>query len=948
MSHNNIKGSLRRLLLFPAAAMTLAAAAYNISGVVTDTQGAAMTDATIRILSKKDSSYVRGGVADMDGRFSIAGINNGSYIVEAGYIGYNKAFNNIRVNGKNAKVDTLKVTESSVMLKETTVIGVKTPIKVMEDTIEFNADSYKTQPNAVVEDLLKRLPGAEVDSDGKITVNGKEVSKILVDGKEFFADDPKVASKNLPVNMVEKLQVVDRKSDLARLTGVDDGEDETVINLTVKKGMKNGWFGTVEGGYGTDDRYQANFNINRFWNGNQITFLGSANNTNNLGFTDGNGARFRRFGGNRGINESQSFGINFNVGKEEIIRVGGNVLYSHTNLHTRTRQNREYLFPDSASYDNSFKNTRDKGHNVRADFRVEWKPDSFNTLDFRPYLSYNQNNSTSLSTDTLYGGRIAPETLVNQSRNNSYDDGKSWEFGGRLIYNHNFRSKRGRSFSVMANYRFSDVREDEEAYTHNIFFRLKNWLDNDSVDSYDELTSSHTWANNITTRLSWTEPLGDVAKGNFLTLSYRLQYRWNNADKDVSRQQIIYDDGPWGDPVYSGWLPNDTLSNSFRNNFMTQEIRLGYKKVSKLYNLELGMAVVPSMSKSENLTRSEKSIPERWVWNYAPFIRFRYKWSKQTSMNMFYNGRSSQPSMNQLQPVPDYSNPLNVVVGNPALKPSFSHNLIVRYQNFNQDHQRSIMTMLHARLEQNSIISRTTSNANSGGRLTTYENVNGVWNMRLMNMFSQPFGASKLWSFNNNVFIMYSQSAGYNNNLFNRAGTFTLAESPSIAFRPKNLELELRPRYRLNYSHNTLDRIASTTIHNYGGGFNATYYTPFGIVLATDLNYTASTGYAAGYDQNEWMWNASISYQFLPGDAATIQLKGYDLLQQRQTVRRSVTANYIDNTEYNSLTRYFMLTFTYRFNTFGKGNEPQSRDFGRGFGGPGRRGPGGPPPGMRH
>ncbi len=941
---------MRRLLLLPAAAMTLAAAAYNISGVVTDPQGEAMPDATVRILAKKDSSFVRGGVADLNGRFTIAGVNNGNYIVEAGYIGYNKAFRDVRVNSRNASADTLRVTESSVMLQETTVIGVKTPIKVMEDTIEFNADSYKTQPNAVVEDLLKRLPGAEVDSEGKITINGKEITKITIEGKEFFADDPKVASKNIPVNMVEKLQVVDRKSDLARLTGVDDGEDETVINLTVKKDMKNGWFGTVEGGYGTDNRYQANFNINRFWNGNQITFLGSANNTNDLGFTDGNGSRFRRFGGSQGINESQSFGVNFNLGKEEILRVGGNVLYSHTNLHTRTRQNREYLFPDSASYDNSFKDTRDKGHNVRADFRVEWKPDSFNTIDFRPYMSYNQNNSAALSTDTLYSGYMAPEALVNQSRNNSYDKGKSWEFGGRLIYNHNFRSRRGRSFSVMANYRFSDVREDEEAYTHNVFYRLKNWLKNDSVDSYDELTSSHTWANNVTARLSWTEPLGDVARGNFLTLSYRVQYRWNNADKDVSRQQIFYHDGPTGDPVLDEWLHNDTLSNSFRNDFMTQEIRLGYKKVSKLYNLELGMAAVPSMSKSENLTRSEKSIPERWVWNYAPFLRFRYKWSKQTSLTMFYNGRSSQPSMTQLQPVPDYSNPLNVVRGNPGLKPSFSHNLMLRYQSFNQDHQRSIMTMLNAGLEQNSIISRTMSNANSGGRVTTYENVNGVWNMRLMNMFSQPLGASKLWSFNNNVFVMYRQSAGYNNNLFNRAGTLTFAESPSIAFRPKNLELELRPRYRVNFSHNSLDRIASTTIHNYGGGFNGTWYAPFGIVLATDLNYTASTGYAAGYEQNEWMWNASISYQFLPGDAATIQLKGYDLLQQRQTVNRTVSANYIDNTEYNSLTRYFMLTFTYRFNTFGKGNEPQSRsNGGYGPGGPGgRRGPGGPPPGMRH
>lgn len=279
-----------------------AAWAYNISGVVTDNYSEPLPGATVRVLATADSAFVKGGITDADGKYTIAGVNSGNYILEATYVGYDRATRNVRVSAANLRTDTLRLGEGSVMLKETTVIGVKTPIKVMQDTIEYNADTYKTQPNAVVEDLLKRLPGVEVDTDGKITANGKEVTKILIDGKEFFSDDPKVASKNLPVDMIDKLQVVDRKSDLARLTGVDDGEDETVINLTVKKGMQNGWFGTVEAGYGTDDRYKATFNVNRFWNGNQITFIGNANNTNELGFTDGNGSRFRRFGGDRGIN----------------------------------------------------------------------------------------------------------------------------------------------------------------------------------------------------------------------------------------------------------------------------------------------------------------------------------------------------------------------------------------------------------------------------------------------------------------------------------------------------------------------------------------------------------------------------------------------------------------------------------------------------------------------
>lgn len=233
--------------------------AYEISGKVVDAAGEPMIQASMRLLTPRDSTQVKGSVTDMNGRYRLMNVNKGSYILEASYIGYNTRYLNVTVADKNLSLKPITLDESSIMLAETTVIGIKTPVKVMQDTVEFNADSYKTAPNAVVEDLLKRLPGVEVDSEGKITANGKQVTKILLDGKEFFADDPKVASKNLPVNMIEKLQVVDRKSDLARITGVDDGEEETVINLTVKEGMNNGWVGNAEVGYGTDNRYKGSF-----------------------------------------------------------------------------------------------------------------------------------------------------------------------------------------------------------------------------------------------------------------------------------------------------------------------------------------------------------------------------------------------------------------------------------------------------------------------------------------------------------------------------------------------------------------------------------------------------------------------------------------------------------------------------------------------------------------
>lgn len=921
-------------------------AAYTVSGSVSDESGEPLMEAGVRLLAARDSAFVKGAAADLNGKFTIADVKNGKYILETSYVGYSKALKEVTVANKNVNAGDIKLRESSHVLAETTVTGVKTPIKVMQDTVEFNADSYKTQPNAVVEDLLKRLPGVEVDSDGKITANGKEVSKILVDGKEFFSDDPKVASKNLPVNMVDKLQVVDRKSDLARLTGVDDGEDETVINLTVKRGMKNGWFGTVEAGYGTDDRYQGAFNINRFWNGNQLTFIGSANNTNDLGFTDGNGNRFRRFGGDQGINESQSFGVNFNVGKEEILRVGGDVMYSHSDRNSIRRQNRQYLLEDDPYTQNSLSDNRDKGHNVRADFRIEWKPDSFNTLDFRPNFSYNQNDSRSESFSISQG--------KNTSLNRSTSNGKSYEAGGRLIFNHNFAAHRGRSLSVFANYHMSNVREYEDSYVYNIFQQF-----NDSIDTYDQWIDNHTWSNRVNARLTWTEPLGDVKNGNFLTVGYSASLRWNNADKLVYDRPVSFGDEVWNYmlngmdytvPVptvdYDNIVLVDSLSNRFRNTNFQQDIRVGYKKVNAKYTLDAGMSFVPIRTKSTNLTNPNKNIPGRTRWNYSPFVRFKYKFDKTTSLNADYYGRSSQPSMNQLQPVADYSNPLNVVQGNPDLATSFNHNVRIRYQVFNAESQRSIMTMLDAQLTQNSIISKTIFDRQTGGRYTTYENVNGVWNGRLMNMFSQPL-SNKVFTFNNHLFTNFNRRIGYNNGERNVSNSFAVAESFSFAYRPDNLELELRPMYHFSTTHNSASSMSSTNVHRYGGNFNGTWYAPLGFVLNSELTYSATSGYAAGYDSDSWMWNASISYQFLPGKNATIMLKAYDLLQQKKDISRSVTATYIDDTQYNALTRYFMLSFTYKFNSFGKGNQPSDRNTERfGPGGPGRR-PGGGPGGRR-
>ena len=936
------------LLLVLGCLTTVHARDVVINGILIDSQDTTeLMQATVRLLkANKDSTFVKGTTTDMNGVFNLKGIKPGKYLLRCSYLGYNDLIKHVTVgdDGRDINMGIIKMDPNTVMLKETVVVGVKSPITVKEDTIEFNADTYKTQANAVVEDLLKRLPGVEVGSDGKITANGKEVKKILIDGKEFFSDDPTVASKNIPAEMINKLQVIDRKSDLARLTGVDDGDDETVINLTVKKGMNNGWFGTVNAGYGTDERYAGNVMINHFRDGNQFTILGGGNNVNNLGFGDGASGRFQRFGGDRGVTTSQYAGINCNVGskEDEHFRVGGDIMYSHSDRDTRTRTARQYLYEDSTSYEDANTIARDKGHNLRGDFRVKWEVDSNNTIEFRPNFSFNFNKSERADTSLTSAGDAA-RTIVNRSLSNFFNDGKSYEWGTRLIYNHKVASHPGRSQSLMLNYRYSNVREDADTYTDNVYYLMP-----DENELIDQTANNRRKTHNITGRLSWTEPLGDVKNARFLEFSYRGNYRYATSDK------MVYDnmrEGIWpgGTITEQDW--NERLSNSFRNTFFNQEFSVGFRQVRKAYNLNVGISVNSAMSKSKDLINSERDIAERWAWSVAPYARFRYKFSDTRNLNFFYRMRANQPSITQLQPVADESNPKNIIVGNPELKPTFNHNINLRFGDFAQGAQRSIMAMMNVDFAQNSIISTVTSDPLTGRRLTSYTNVNGVWSAMAMNMLSFPFGASKVWYFTSHMFTRFAVTKGINNDVENRSNTWMINYSPGLAFRNSVFDIELRPRYSFQTTTNTVTTTNNRNIHTWGGMFDGTYSAPFGLVISTDLRYSTTSGYSAGYNSDQWIWNGSIAYQFLREKQAALTISVYDILGQRKNIFRNVTGEYIEDAFYNSLGRYGMVTFTYRFNTFKKGEQPKDRNADRwgpgGFGPGGPGGPGGRPGGGR-
>ena len=937
---------MRKLISFAIALCCLLSVSAHdavINGVLVDSQDTTeLMEATVRLLmATKDSTMVKGTTTDLNGVFNIKGVKPGKYLLRFSYLGYNDLIKHVTVgeDGRDVNMGVVTMDPNTIMLKETVVMGVKSPIVVKEDTIEFNADTYKTQANAVVEDLLKRLPGVEVGADGKITANGKEVKKILIDGKEFFSDDPTVASKNIPADMINKLQVIDRKSDLARLTGVDDGDDETVINLTVKKGMNNGWFGTVNAGYGTDDRYAGNVMINHFRDGNQFTILGGGNNTNNLGFGDGASGRFQRWGGDRGVTTSQYAGLNFNIGSKEDdhFRVGGDIMYSHSDRDTRTSTARQYLLQDSTSYEDANTVARDKSHNIRGDFRIKWEIDTCNTLDIRPNFSFNFNKSERGDTSSLVAGDPA-RTAVNRSLSNFFNDGKSFEWGTRLIYNHKVASHPGRSQSLMLNYSYSNVREDADTYTNNTYYLLS-----DQDQLIDQTANNRRKTHSITGRLSWTEPIGDVKNARFLEFSYRGNFRSTTSDK------LVYDnmrDGIWPSGTVTDQEWNESLSNSFRNKFFNQEFSLGFRQVRKAYNLNVGISVNSAMSKSKDLINSARDIKERWAWSVAPYARFRYKFTETRNLNFFYRMRAQQPSITQLQPVADESNPKNIIIGNPELKPTFNHNINLRFGDFAQGAQRSIMAMMNVDFAQNSIVSDVTTDELTGNRITSYTNVGGVWSAMAMNMLSFPFGSQKTWYFTSHLFARYGVTKSVTNGVENRSNTLRVNYSPGLAFRNSVFDIELRPTY--GFQNTTTSALKSNTrnIHTWGGMFNGTYSAPFGLVISTDLRYSTTSGYSAGYNSDQWIWNGSVAYQFLRDKQAALTLSVYDILGQRKNIYRNVTGDYIEDVFYNSLGRYGMLTFTYRFNTFKKGEQPKDRNADR-WGGPGRFGPGGPPGGGR-
>lgn len=912
----------------------------NVTGSVVE-QGSdtPIEQATVRLLNVKDSAMVRGVVSARNGSFTLKNVKKGSYLLHITFIGYDPLYQPLQITGKKNPVNVgkLELSDGAIELGEAVVIGKAPEVTVRNDTVEYNADSYKVTEGSVLEDLLKKMPGVEVDSEGKITVNGKEVKKVMVDGKEFFSDDPKVASKNLPAKMIDKLQVLDKKSDMAQMTGFDDGEEETVINLTVKPGMKQGWFGNAYGGYGSKDRYEGNAMVNRFVNNDQITFMGGANNTNNMGFSDlastmfsdmgGGGGRRGGFGAGSGITSSGNAGLNFSKEfKPDKLTLGGNTRYSHSDNDARSKSDRQNILPgNSSSYDNSEAMSRTKSDNFGVDFRLEWKPDTMTQLIFRPSFSLSHSMNDNFSDATTLDNE---RDTVNTNKSSNYSESNGYNLNASIDFSRKLNNK-GRVFSATLSGGNSDSYSDGMNRSDIVYFNQTDALKNSIIDQRSRYDNKGF---NYRAYVSWVEPIGH---NNFIQATYSISQRKQEALKNVYNQDA--------DGIYN--VLDSAYSQSYRNNFISQRASLSFKSQRAKFNYTIGLNLDPSYSSSENFVGDTTlSKITRKVVNLSPMAQFNYMFDKRTNLRIMYNGRTSQPSMTQLQPVADISDPTNITIGNPDLNPRYTNNVFIRFQQFTPEKQRAFMIMANGSYIINDIVSYTSYNQETGVKTTTYKNVNGNYSGNVRMMLNTPL-KNKKFSINSMTMASFANSNGYINEEKNTNRNLILSERGGIDFRSSYLDLGVNGNIRYNATSNSLQKENNQNTFNYGAGGYTTIYLPLDFKIESDVNWSTNSGYGDGFKQNEVLWNASASKSFLKNNQGTLRFKIYDILRQRSNISRSVTASYIQDSEYNTLGSYFMVHFIYRFSIFKGGASASDVKT------PGRsgreRGPMGPPPGHR-
>lgn len=894
------------LLLFS----TVLYSQYSIQSTVFDAKnGLPIELGTVQLLKITDSTLVQGTLTDNRGHFTLTKVKQGKYKLKITSVGYVDYLSTITVGNNNLILKNIQLSENIELLKDLEVKGTAAQLVVKGDTIEYNATAFKTTENAAVEELIKKLPGVEISAEGKITVNGEEIKKIRVDGKKFFDGDMEQATKNLPADMIEKIQVLDQKSDMALLTGFEDGETERIINLTTKKNRRKGIFGNAGAGAGADInndfRYDGKLSLNIMDNDAQTNVNGSANNLNNAKSSRGRGSWGS--GANAGITESQNLGINNNTIINPSLKIGGDMALNHANNFSNTESNRTTYLTDTTYNKISKTVSGNDKYSANARLEVEWKIDSLNTLIIQPNINYE-------TTESFSKGDYSYLTDGDStSWGNSTKSGISNSISGgvNLIFNHKFESKIGRSLTVNFNTDFTQ--SDNDSYNASYKYGIK-------TDTIDQYTTSRTDRFNNRLKFSYIEPLWNLK--NMLEIAASINSTKRNSEKlQYGKKNELYNE------------LDSTYSNDFQNDFLQESIELNYRYTDANYKIMLGLNGEPSQTRNYGSFGSTKRDTTYSVFNFAPTARLQYNFGKKKFARFDYRGRTSQPSIDQMQPVKNNADLMSETVGNPLLNPSFSHDLRLMYSSFNETTFSSFNTFLNVNATKDALI----SNRIYDNSLKQYNQtinsasipVSFMWNI----MFNTPLIAKRL-HFNTNTRTNYqtqysntSRNVNLENINLNKlmigdlSKTRSIGGSEELALTFTNDILEIGVRAKLGYS-NSLNNLKNeqTNIWDWTTRGNLVLRLPYNFTISSDIAYSDRKGYS-NLDLKEIMWNASMDKSVFK-NKGTISLKATDILRQELNIRQTVGDNYIEYNRYNTLPSYILLSFTYKISKFGGAKNP--------------------------
>ena len=961
-------------LLLTAISVLSFAQSNKISGQITDKETKeGMVQATVHLL-KTDSTFVKGVLTDLEGNFSIEAPADGKYIIKLTNVGYITGTKDVTISGgKDVNLGIIPLTADAILLKEATVTAQAAKVTVRKDTFVYNADAYRVAEGSVVEELVKKLPGAQVDDDGKITINGKEVKKILVDGKEFMTGDTKTAMKNLPTSIINNIKAYDQQSDLARITGIDDGNEETVLDFTIRPGMNKGTFANIDLGVGTKKRYAERIMGSYFADKWRLMAFVNANNTSDQGFGNGGG----RFGGGRnGLNASKMIGLNFNYEEKNKLKWDASVRWNHRDGDVWSKSSVAHFNGPFNTFENSLSQNYTRSNSWNANMRIEWQPDSMWTISFRPTFSVSTNDgnnnrfSRSFNNDPYLVAAdplgidveqfVADSIIVNQNTNAnlSYSENTS---GSVMLQLNRRLNNNGRNVTLQGNANFGDNENKSMSTSEVILYQMQTAAGNDSTyytNRYN-LTPSKNWRYSI--QATYSEPLWTRT---YLQFSYQFTYSYNKSDRTTYDFSKGFLTNPFAGIVseYRGWdnyltrLPmsythyeSEDLSRFSEYKNYIHEFNVMFRLIRDKYRLNAGVMFQPQRSDFVQDYQRLHTDTTRNVFNFSPTLDFRYNPNDVTELRLNYRGTTSQPSMSDLLDITDDSDPMNITKGNPGLKPSFTNRFQLFYNTYLTSHQRSIMTFANFSTTRNSISNMVTYDPVTLAKTTRPENINGNWNAGLGFMFNTAIDSAGVWNMNTFTMVNYNNYVGYlfdnslKESLKNTTRSTSIMERLQASYRKDWFEIALDGSVNYQHTRNMLQSSANidTWQFSYGGSINI--FAPWGTSFSTDMHNQSRRGYQdATMNTNELLWNAQISQSFLRGKPLTVSIQFYDILRQQSNLTRTINAMQRSDTEYNSINSYIMLHAIYRFNAFG-GREARQmmRGFGgRGFGG-GRPGGGG-------